>query len=222
MSIRSVPTAVLLHPRIWPEKPWQRLHMDFASPFQGRMFFVLVDAHSKWPEVVPISSTSLASSPGPSIRGRRTWYSLFARMCQIIHKFHRKIFWVLKQTWQNTQGSKAVQVYSVHLGTMKISQAYRGVQSSEPKTEVSCPSSEALTKLTRLVLVIVPLHRQHFFCFQVPVTTPYILTMTTKLLTKGPERAMLSDPIARTPSYEQEHECLSRLKVKVRYRAGNE
>ena len=39
----------------WPEKPWQRVHLDFAGPFQGSM---AVDAHSKWPEVYSMSSTS--------------------------------------------------------------------------------------------------------------------------------------------------------------------
>ena len=46
------------HPWVWPARPWQRLHIDFARPFKGRMFFVLVDAHSKWPEVVEMKSTT--------------------------------------------------------------------------------------------------------------------------------------------------------------------
>ena len=35
----------------WPATPWQRIHVDFAGPFVGRMFLIIVDAHSKWPEV---------------------------------------------------------------------------------------------------------------------------------------------------------------------------
>ncbi|UYV77485.1 K02A2.6-like [Cordylochernes scorpioides] len=38
----------------WPEKPWHRLHLDLASPFMGRMFMVLVDAYTKWLEIVII------------------------------------------------------------------------------------------------------------------------------------------------------------------------
>ncbi|UYV69862.1 K02A2.6-like [Cordylochernes scorpioides] len=38
----------------WPEKPWHRLHLDLAGPFMGRMFMVLVDAHTKWLEIVII------------------------------------------------------------------------------------------------------------------------------------------------------------------------
>ena len=36
--------------------------MDFAGPFLGRMFVVIVDAHSKWPEVYEMSSTSTDST----------------------------------------------------------------------------------------------------------------------------------------------------------------
>ncbi len=33
--------------------------MDFAGPFQGSMFFIAVDAHSKWPEVHALSNTTV-------------------------------------------------------------------------------------------------------------------------------------------------------------------
>ena len=47
-----------LHPWIWPETPWKRVHVDFAGPYLGHMFFVAVDAHSKWPEVEVMSTTT--------------------------------------------------------------------------------------------------------------------------------------------------------------------
>ena len=31
--------------------------MDFAGPFRGKMFMLLVDAHSKWPEILEMTST---------------------------------------------------------------------------------------------------------------------------------------------------------------------
>ncbi|XP_055605612.1 uncharacterized protein K02A2.6-like [Uranotaenia lowii] len=36
-----------------PANPWQRVHMDYAGPIDGWYFLILVDAFSKWPEVVP-------------------------------------------------------------------------------------------------------------------------------------------------------------------------
>ncbi|XP_063897445.1 uncharacterized protein K02A2.6-like [Helicoverpa armigera] len=49
-------------PQIWivPEKPWSRVHVDFAGPFQGKTFLVLVDSYSKWfeAEIVPGMNSS--------------------------------------------------------------------------------------------------------------------------------------------------------------------
>jgi hypothetical protein len=57
-SVRNNPSATLLHPWSWPDGPWKRIHVDYAGPFQGSMFMVIVDAHSKWLEVVPMSTTT--------------------------------------------------------------------------------------------------------------------------------------------------------------------
>ena len=57
-SIKTTPPVAPLHPWVWPTKPWQRIHVDFAGPFMGRMFLLAVDAHSKWPEVVDTPSVS--------------------------------------------------------------------------------------------------------------------------------------------------------------------
>ena len=57
-TTRNAPAPAPLHPWLWPAKPWQRIHVDFAGPFMGRMFLIVVDAHSKWPEVIEMSSTT--------------------------------------------------------------------------------------------------------------------------------------------------------------------
>jgi len=35
-----------------PSGPWQRIHIDFAGPIDNVMYFIIVDAYSKWPEVI--------------------------------------------------------------------------------------------------------------------------------------------------------------------------
>ena len=55
---KNAPTPATLHPWTWPEKPWQRIHIDFAGPFMGTSFLVIVDSHSKWPEVFEMSTTT--------------------------------------------------------------------------------------------------------------------------------------------------------------------
>ena len=61
-AVKASPPAAPLHPWLWPNSPWTRIHMDFAGPFQGRMFFIVVDAHSKWPEVVEMTTTTTADT----------------------------------------------------------------------------------------------------------------------------------------------------------------
>ena len=57
-STRNQPPVVPLHPWPWSTSPWERIHVDFAGPFLGSMFLVLVDSHSKWMEVEPMESTT--------------------------------------------------------------------------------------------------------------------------------------------------------------------
>ena len=53
---RPSPPAAPLHPWEWPSKPWSRIHLDFAGPFLGQNYLVLVDAYSKWMDVVLMKS----------------------------------------------------------------------------------------------------------------------------------------------------------------------
>ena len=60
------PIKATLHS--WPPatKPWERIHIDYAGPHLGKQFLIVVDAHSKYPEVVPV----------PSITSRQTVIAL--------------------------------------------------------------------------------------------------------------------------------------------------
>ena len=46
-SMSHDPPQVLVHPWVWPTRNWQRIHVDFASPFMGETVLVVVDARSK-------------------------------------------------------------------------------------------------------------------------------------------------------------------------------
>ncbi|XP_058044030.1 uncharacterized protein K02A2.6-like [Ahaetulla prasina] len=48
---RSAPAAAPV--RNWenPRNPWARIHVDFAGPFLGQTFLILVDAYSKWVDI---------------------------------------------------------------------------------------------------------------------------------------------------------------------------
>ena len=44
---QSTPPAAPLNAWSWPTCPCAWLHLDFAGPFLGWMFLILIDAHSK-------------------------------------------------------------------------------------------------------------------------------------------------------------------------------
>ena len=46
----------------WPMGPWKRLHLDFAGPYEGKMFLVIVDAYSKYLEIVPMTTITLSNT----------------------------------------------------------------------------------------------------------------------------------------------------------------
>ena len=55
MMTRNAPTSAPLHPWQWPQRPFQRIHIDFAEK-DGLYFLVLIDSHSKWIEVSSMKS----------------------------------------------------------------------------------------------------------------------------------------------------------------------
>ena len=59
-AVKSAPAPAPLHPWLWPNKPWKRVHVDSAGPFMGGMYLIIIDAHSKWPEVIEMSSNTSA------------------------------------------------------------------------------------------------------------------------------------------------------------------
>ena len=59
MSTKDPPVTPL-HPWEWPQAPWSRVHADFAGPFLGKMYLILIDAHSKWMEVHITSAATSA------------------------------------------------------------------------------------------------------------------------------------------------------------------
>ena len=70
-AVKKAPPVAPLQPWVWPSRPWERVHLDFAGPFQGHMFLVGVDAFSKWPEVQVMSTTTAAAT----LEVLREWFA---------------------------------------------------------------------------------------------------------------------------------------------------
>ena len=58
--VKQSPAKAPLHPWSWPTRPWERIHIDFAGPFMNKSFLIVVDAYSKWAEVIEMSQTTAA------------------------------------------------------------------------------------------------------------------------------------------------------------------
>ena len=58
----SKPPASPLHPWNYPQNAWERIHIDYAGPFEGHMILIIVDAYSKFIDAhVMKTSTSKAT-----------------------------------------------------------------------------------------------------------------------------------------------------------------
>ncbi|XP_052374260.1 uncharacterized protein K02A2.6-like [Oncorhynchus keta] len=75
-----MPAPVPVHPWEWPAEPRQRIHVDYAGPFEKHMFLVIVYAHSKWPEVFCTDSSTSAQT----IECLRTTFARFGLPLQLV------------------------------------------------------------------------------------------------------------------------------------------
>ncbi|XP_041989082.1 uncharacterized protein K02A2.6-like [Aricia agestis] len=55
---QNEPPKAPLHHWEQPTRPWQRLHIDFAEPIQGQQLLIIVDAFTKWVEILPTKNTT--------------------------------------------------------------------------------------------------------------------------------------------------------------------
>lgn len=47
-----------LIPWKYPDGPWERIHIDFLGPFKDKTYLVIINAFSKWMEVIPMAKTT--------------------------------------------------------------------------------------------------------------------------------------------------------------------
>jgi len=72
---KTSPVLHHLHPWIWPAHPWESVHVDFAGPIEGHMDLIVVDVHSKWPDV-SIMNSSTTSKTIQVLRGLFSHYGV--------------------------------------------------------------------------------------------------------------------------------------------------
>ncbi|KAK6736004.1 hypothetical protein RB195_018963 [Necator americanus] len=61
-SVAKDPIKAELHSWPEPHSPWTRVHADFPGRMEGRYYLLIINAYSKWPEIVQMSSISSATT----------------------------------------------------------------------------------------------------------------------------------------------------------------
>jgi len=73
--VANTPPTAPLQTWTWPVKAWQRVHLDYAE-HDGRHYFLLVDAHSKWPGAIPRGSSTATDKTITILRNLLSTYGL--------------------------------------------------------------------------------------------------------------------------------------------------
>ena len=54
---QNMPASAPVHPWENTSKPWTRIHIDYAGPFMGPVFLIIVDSCSKWIDAYPMKTS---------------------------------------------------------------------------------------------------------------------------------------------------------------------
>ena len=120
---RHTPARAPLHPWEFPTAPWECLHADFAGPFFGRTFLVVVDAYTKWLEVFPLSTATSATT----IDKLRSVFTTHGLPKVFVTDNGTQFTSGEFQAFMNNNGIKHICSSSYHLSTNEL--AKRSVQS---------------------------------------------------------------------------------------------
>ena len=62
--LESAKSPIKVPLKAWdvPQRVWERVHIDFAGPVNGVFYLVIVDALSKWPEVIPLTTITTGNT----------------------------------------------------------------------------------------------------------------------------------------------------------------
>ncbi|XP_046964488.1 uncharacterized protein K02A2.6-like [Vanessa cardui] len=74
ISMRQSPPRAPPAPWPYPTQPFNRIHIDFLGPIQNKMFFVIVDAYSKWVECFNMNNNITSGS-------------VISKLCEFMSRF---------------------------------------------------------------------------------------------------------------------------------------
>lgn len=99
------PIKTLLHSWPTPNKIWERVHIDYAGPFKNAYYLFVIDAFSKWPEIIKTESTTSTQT----IKILTTLFSRFGTPEQIVSDNGRQFVSEQFQSYCNSNGIEHLQ-----------------------------------------------------------------------------------------------------------------
>ncbi|XP_017575179.2 uncharacterized protein K02A2.6-like [Pygocentrus nattereri] len=145
-KVRNMPQLAPLHPWDWPEEPWQRVHIDFAGPFEEKMLLVAMDAYSKWPEVFIMKSTTTEKT----IEKLGEMFSRFGFPEQLVSDNGPQFISQEFEKFLKVNGVQHIQSAPYHPSTNGL--AERFVQSLKHSLKASCGQSSLHQRLNSFLL----------------------------------------------------------------------
>ena len=135
-----------MHPWEYPSKPWSQIHIDFAGPFLGSMFLVIVDAYSKWPIVKEMKSTTSSKV----VKGLRTVFAEYGLVDTLVSDNAPNLVSEEKNSFLKSNGVKHMTSSPYHPKTNGL--AERFVQSFKQAMKAAKPDSGTVqSKLSKLL-----------------------------------------------------------------------
>ncbi|XP_060587297.1 uncharacterized protein K02A2.6-like [Ruditapes philippinarum] len=173
MMSKSSPPEAPIHPWEYPSRPWSRVHVDFAGPFMGYMFFVLVDAYSKWP-IVKIMQTTTTSK---TIEILRSIFADFGICDELVSDNGPQFISDEFQKFLSQNGVKHIRGAPYHPKTNGL--AERFVQTFKQALKASKNDSGTLqTKLSRFLMQY--RNSEHSTTKETPAKLMFGRTLTTR------------------------------------------
>ncbi|XP_058816399.1 uncharacterized protein K02A2.6-like [Topomyia yanbarensis] len=144
---RSNPPKVAVHCWERPCEPFQRIHADFAEPFMGMYFLIIVDAHSKWPEVKVIPDITTDTT----IKMMREFFATFGLPSVLVTDRGTQFTSDQFQQFLKKNGITHKMGAPYHPATN--GQAERYVQTFKDKIKaLKCPRSEVHVALQKILM----------------------------------------------------------------------
>ena len=152
-AVKNAPPAAALHPWSWPTQPWRRVHLDFAGPVEGSMLLLAVDAHSKWPEIQLMSSTTAVKT----IEVLRTMFARYGLPEQIVTDNGPQFVATEFKTFMKENGVRHIRSAPYHPASNgqveRLVQTYKqALKAVDCPWHTGCQISSSLTEVHATVL----------------------------------------------------------------------